>query len=77
MSTKTDRSVAAGVDQCKAIAGGLQRKGVALQIILTSPLLRAQQTAEGIVKAWTGNPPEIQVCDQLAPARNRASSRAC
>ena len=59
----------AGLEQCKTIAGGLQRKGVALQVILTSPLLRARQTAEGIVKAWTGTPPEIQVCDQLAPGK--------
>jgi phosphohistidine phosphatase len=57
----------AGVAQSKAIATGLQRKGVALQVILTSPLLRARQTSEGILKAWSGTPPEIQVCTQLAP----------
>jgi phosphohistidine phosphatase len=60
---------AAGEQQCKALASGLQRKGVALQLILTSPLLRARQTAEGIVKAWSGAPPEIEVCGQLAPGK--------
>jgi phosphohistidine phosphatase len=59
----------AGEQQCKALAAGLQRKGVALQMILCSPMLRARQTAEGIVKAWTGTPPEIQVCGQLAPGK--------
>src|SRR4051812_10843184 len=34
----------AGETQSKAIATGLQRKGVAFQLILTSPLLRARQT---------------------------------
>jgi phosphohistidine phosphatase len=58
-----------GEQQVKTIAAGLQRKGVSLQLILTSPLLRARQTAEGILKAWTGVPPEIQVCEQLAPGK--------
>jgi phosphohistidine phosphatase len=56
-----------GKGQAKAVATGLQRKGVALQLILTSPLLRARQTAEGILQAWSGAPPEVQVCDQLTP----------
>jgi phosphohistidine phosphatase len=59
----------AGVEQAKAVAAGLQRKGVALQVILTSPLLRARQTAEGMLKAWSGAAPEVQVCDQLAPGQ--------
>ncbi|HYV36381.1 MAG TPA: phosphohistidine phosphatase SixA [Gemmataceae bacterium] len=58
-----------GMEQTKLVAAGLQSKGVALQLILTSPLLRARQTAEGIAKAWTGSPPEIQVCDQLIPGK--------
>jgi phosphohistidine phosphatase len=58
---------AEGEQQTKSLAACLQRKGVALQLILTSPLLRARQTAEGIRKDWSANQPEIQVCDQLAP----------
>jgi phosphohistidine phosphatase len=60
---------AVGEQQAKAVAAGLQRKGVAVQLILTSPLLRARQTAEGIHKAWSGSAPEIQICDQLAPGK--------
>src|SRR5271168_1308839 len=58
-----------GQQQAKALATGLQRKGVALQLILTSPLLRAVQTAETIVKNWSGTPPEVQVCEELAPGK--------
>jgi phosphohistidine phosphatase len=58
-----------GEKQAHALATGLQRKGVALQLILTSPLTRALQTAETIVKSWTGPAPEILVCDELAPRK--------
>jgi phosphohistidine phosphatase len=58
-----------GEQQVQALATGLQRKGVALQLILTSPLLRSVQTAEGIAKAWSGTPPEVQVCDELVPGK--------
>src|SRR5437879_1652525 len=70
IQTDADRPLSAeGEQQAKAVAGGLQRKGVALQLILTSPLLRARQTAEGIRKAWSGTPPEIKVCEELAPGK--------
>jgi phosphohistidine phosphatase len=68
VQTDEDRPLSdEGQAQSGKIAAGLQRKGVAFQLILTSPLLRARQTAEGILKAWTGTPPEIQICQQLAP----------
>lgn len=57
----------AGEAQALAIATGLQRRGVPLQLILASPLLRARQTAEGMVKGWSGHPPEVEICEQLAP----------
>ncbi len=56
-----------GEGQSRSIATALQRKGVALQLILTSPLLRARQTVEGMLKAWSGAAPEVRVCDELAP----------
>jgi phosphohistidine phosphatase len=56
-----------GGEQAKMVGAGLQRKGVTLQAILTSPLMRARQTAEGILKAWSGSAPEVQVIDQLTP----------
>jgi phosphohistidine phosphatase len=59
----------AGQEQAKALAAALQRRGVALQMILTSPLLRARQTAETILKAWSGTRPTVQVCEPLAPGK--------
>jgi len=58
-----------GEQQAKTVAAGLQRKGVVLQTILTSPLLRARQTAEALLKGWTGTPPEIRICPELAPGK--------
>src|SRR5205807_948150 len=59
----------AGETQSKAIATGLQRKGVAFEVILTSPLLRARQTVESFLKAWSGVAPEVKVCKELAPGK--------
>jgi phosphohistidine phosphatase len=59
----------AGQQQAKAVGAGLQRKGVGLQLILSSPLLRARQTVEGILHAWSGTAPEVQVCDELIPGK--------
>ena len=56
-----------GESQARAVASGLQRKGVALQAILTSPLLRARQTVEGMLKTWSGTAPEVRVCEELSP----------
>lgn len=56
-----------GQSQAQAVGAGLQRRGVMLHVILASPLLRARQTAEGILKAWTGTPPALQTCEELSP----------
>ena len=61
----------AGEEQSRALAAGLQRQGVRLEILVTSPLLRAQQTAEGILHAWAEPQPEIRVCEHLAPDGKR------
>lgn len=56
----------AGIRQSQTLGTVLQKRGVALGAVVTSPLLRARQTAEELVKAW--NPaPEILACDELAP----------
>jgi phosphohistidine phosphatase len=59
----------AGETQAQTIGTGLGRKGVALQLILVSPLLRARQTVEGMLKTWKGPAPEVQVCDELTPGK--------
>jgi phosphohistidine phosphatase len=59
-----------GHAQAKLIAVGLQRHGVHLGLLLTSPLLRARQTAEGILSQWTASAPQLEVCEPLAPGKS-------
>lgn len=56
-----------GLSQCEALATMLKRGGVDLGTIITSPSLRARQTAEGLLKHWTEPKPTLEVCDYLAP----------
>ena len=56
-----------GVQQAKVVAAGLQARGVRLTQLISSPLLRAQQTAEYIQNSWEGPAPELRLCDDLAP----------
>jgi phosphohistidine phosphatase len=57
----------AGVAQCHALAAALQRQGVHLDAIITSPLVRARQTTEALLQAWQGAVPEVIECDGLIP----------
>ena len=63
-----DRPLTAkGQDQCRLAAQALQRHGVTFDKVVTSPLVRARQTADGILEAWPAPAPAVQVCDHLAP----------
>lgn len=55
-----------GYAQSKQLGTWLQRKGIALDQVFTSPLLRAHQTAEGIVGSMS-SAPSLQPCPELAP----------
>jgi phosphohistidine phosphatase len=55
-----------GKQQCQALAGALQRVGVQFDAVLTSPLLRARQTADEIARHWKGPLPERELCAALA-----------
>jgi phosphohistidine phosphatase len=57
-----------GQEQCSRIAAALNRQGVVLQALLTSPLLRARQTAEGMNAHLSQPAPPLQDCDLLGPA---------
>jgi phosphohistidine phosphatase len=57
----------AGQAQCEPLARALQRLSVRLDRVATSPLLRARQTAEGILANWPAPLPELDLCDALAP----------
>lgn len=55
-----------GTDKMRKAARGLERIGVRLDAILTSPFVRTRQTAE-IVAAAFGQRPPIVTIDSLAP----------
>jgi phosphohistidine phosphatase len=57
----------AGEKQLGVIAKGLKRHGIQFDLVLTSPLVRARQTADGIVGALPASAPEVQVHDALSP----------
>jgi phosphohistidine phosphatase len=61
----------AGHSHCAKLAVALQRQGIKLEQIITSPLLRAQQTAEDLLKKLSSSPPQLQTCDHLAPGGKR------
>ena len=55
-----------GIDRMKKAARGLERLGVTLDVILSSPLVRARQTAETLSARLEGHPP-IVTSEALAP----------
>jgi phosphohistidine phosphatase len=61
----------AGVEQSEALARVLQRHEVRFDQVLTSPLLRAHQTAEVMLQHWPLPAPPLHVCEHLAPGRKR------
>lgn len=61
----------AGHAQCRPLAAALQRQRVKLDRIVTSPLLRARQTAEDLLQELAVPKPEMHICDHLAPGGKR------
>jgi phosphohistidine phosphatase len=67
-----DRPLSAkGQRETQGLAAALSRRGVRLDKMVTSPLLRARQTAEGLIGAWASPTLELCVCEDLAPAGKR------
>jgi len=60
-----------GRQQLPLLAQGLKRLGVTLDLLMTSPLVRARQTAEGMLASWGSPAPELQVVEELAPRGRR------
>jgi phosphohistidine phosphatase len=56
-----------GEADAEAAALALQAKGVVLDKLLTSPLLRARQTAEILLRVWSRPELVLDTCDCLAP----------
>jgi phosphohistidine phosphatase len=61
---------AKGFEQARSLASGLQRLGVALDAIVTSPLRRAAQTAEELRRLLGTPRREVEQIDELAPGQS-------
>ena len=61
-----------GISRLKEEAKGLDELGVSIGVILTSPLVRAKQTADVISEGMKGHPPVVTT-DALAPAEAAAA----
>jgi phosphohistidine phosphatase len=65
-----------GENQAEMVGKGFQRKGLQLDMVVCSPLVRARQTAEIFLRNWSPAPPEIQFNEGLLPeARPRKLAR--
>lgn len=60
-----------GIELAHVIADAFQRHKFRVAAVLSSPLLRARQTAEEMVRSWPVPAPDIQVCDFLSPGGKR------
>ncbi|MFN2444655.1 MAG: phosphohistidine phosphatase SixA [Vicinamibacterales bacterium] len=61
----------AGTARFKETVAGLRELDITIDLIITSPLVRARQTAELLAAGLPGKPP-IEVLDALAPAGRTA-----
>jgi phosphohistidine phosphatase len=55
-----------GIERMRKAARGLVRLGVTLDVVLTSPFVRARQTAEIVASAFENRPPIVNL-DSLTP----------
>jgi phosphohistidine phosphatase len=57
----------AGKAQCAALATALRTRGVALDQMVSSPLLRARQTSDEVLANWPAPIPQQLISNDLAP----------
>lgn len=55
-----------GKKETKTVANALKRIGIEADLVLSSPLIRARQTAE-IIQSAISKSPEVEICEALAP----------
>jgi phosphohistidine phosphatase len=55
-----------GMAQATALANALRGHGVELRLMISSPLLRARQTAEELLREWPEPRPDFRVYQELA-----------
>ena len=63
----TDR----GRRQSRELAAALQRLGHPVRFVVSSPLVRARQTAEEMLGVWTPATRDAALCELLSPGRLR------
>ena len=56
-----------GQHQSRTLALSLQERNVQPEVILSTPLLRAKQTAEIMVESWQGTKPKLVIEKRLTP----------
>jgi phosphohistidine phosphatase len=61
----------AGAEESRRLAKALRDQGVKLDKVLTSPLMRAKQTAEGMLAAWGDGAPGLEESEALAPGTRK------
>jgi phosphohistidine phosphatase len=57
-----------GEEQAKSAARALERHGIELDLLLTSPLVRARQTADILLKTWGKPNLALETCEELEPS---------
>jgi phosphohistidine phosphatase len=60
-----------GHAQSKNIGTKFQKMGIRISLVVTSPLLRARQTAEGVIGGLDKPAPELMTSEELAPGGKR------
>jgi phosphohistidine phosphatase len=63
----------AGARKMKQVVRGLARLDADVELILTSPLVRARQTAE-IISRWLPSRPDVETLPALAPGHTPAAT---
>ncbi len=56
-----------GENQARALGKGLRHRGMRFDKVVTSPYLRARQTADALLSGWPAPVPEVLVCEDLVP----------
>jgi phosphohistidine phosphatase len=68
ITNDADRSLSPeGIEVARKLGRTLHGKNVEFGLVLTSPLLRARQTAEEMLTAWGSAAPALQECPDLEP----------
>jgi len=68
INTDEERSLTEdGEKQARLVGQALRQHGITLDKVVTSPLVRAKQTADGMLRDWPDPKPELVECDELTP----------